>query len=386
MMFTAAMVALWLPPASAAPPRVLHDALVRAGPETVVHRFESGSSARYFSVVRVGGAKNWPTRETFVFARRASPTHVGGNEHEWVSFWRDCDATLRGTEKQAPGCFASSQNLTNVRSPRETNLAHNTALLWDAGTVYALGGRDNPTHHRSYAGVRIEGPTYHSFDAGVRDGAYSRTYETQSRLAAAARASAPSTRRLPPPEDLRGTPALRGAHAGCVEKRPQFAPNCEFDGRFSLAKLGSTYHLFARANLVGEKGARGHFGGRFVQSAASTTYPEARLARSPSSTSPASARPLLERSTFTLQPLRRTQRTRTTRSSRCSRSGTKDWQFWVSASRATESASRGSPSSRTRPTPATSARPTTRRTECSLMIRRRQRSSSCTATCRRSAT
>ena len=82
MMFTAAMVALWLPPASAAPPRVLHDALVRAGPEAVVHRFESGSSARYFSVVRVGGAKNWPTRETFVFARRASPTHVGGNEHE----------------------------------------------------------------------------------------------------------------------------------------------------------------------------------------------------------------------------------------------------------------------------------------------------------------
>ena len=155
MMFTAAMVALWLPPASAAPPRVLHDALVRAGHETVVHRFESGSSARYFSVVRVGGAKNWPTRETFVFARRASPTHVGGNEHEWVSFWRDCDATLRGTEKQASGCFASSQNLTNVRSPRETNWAHNTALLWDAGAVYALGGRDNPTHHRSYAGVRI---------------------------------------------------------------------------------------------------------------------------------------------------------------------------------------------------------------------------------------
>ena len=36
MMFTAAMVALWLPPASAAPPRVLHDALVRAGPEAVV--------------------------------------------------------------------------------------------------------------------------------------------------------------------------------------------------------------------------------------------------------------------------------------------------------------------------------------------------------------
>ena len=96
---------------------------------------------------------------------------------------------------------------------------------------------------------------------------------TRSGSRGRARASAASIRRLPPPEDLRGTPALRGAHAGCVEKRPQFAPNCEFDGRFSLAKLGSTYHLFARANLVGEKGARGHFGGRFVQSAASTTSP-----------------------------------------------------------------------------------------------------------------
>lgn len=112
------------------------------------------------------------------------------------------------------------------------------------------------------------------FNAGVRDGVYSRTYETLPRFdAAARRASALATRRPQLPENLRGTPALRGAHAGCVEKRPQFAPNCEFDGRFSLAKLGSTYHLFARANLVGEKGARGHFGGRFVQSAASTTSP-----------------------------------------------------------------------------------------------------------------
>ena len=147
-------VSLWLSPSSSAPPRVLHDALARAGPEAVVHCFESGSSARYFSVVQVGGSKNWPKSETFVFARRASPTHAGGNEHQWVSFWRDCDATLRGTDQKGSGCFSRSQNLTNVRSPREVNWAHNTALLWDVGAVHALGGRDNPAHHRLYAGVR----------------------------------------------------------------------------------------------------------------------------------------------------------------------------------------------------------------------------------------
>ena len=82
------------------------------------------------------------------------PTHAGGNEHQWVSFWRDCDATLRGTDQKGSGCFSRSQNLTNVRSPREVNWAHNTALLWDVGAVHALGGRDNPAHHRLYAGVR----------------------------------------------------------------------------------------------------------------------------------------------------------------------------------------------------------------------------------------
>jgi hypothetical protein len=54
------------------------------------------------------------------------------------------------------------------------------------------------------------------FNAGVRDGVYSRTYETLPRFdAAARRASALATRRPQLPEDLWGTPARRGAHAGC---------------------------------------------------------------------------------------------------------------------------------------------------------------------------
>ena len=48
---------------------------------------------------------------------------------------------------------------------------------------------------------------------------------------------------------------MTGQHAGCVEARssaifPQLAAPgvCEFDGRLSLAQLGGTFLLYARAN------------------------------------------------------------------------------------------------------------------------------------------
>ena len=243
--------------------QVLHDALVRAGPETVVHRFERivGATQRRAA----GGAKTGRRHD----ARRSAclPTTSAATKHGVIL--RDCDARPAGPKTSL---WLLQQSKFDERPElRETN-RHTTRRCFGmralcTRSAVMITRRTTVQRRRQNRKVPTIPPV-----AGVCDGVPA-TYETQSRLAGALREPRRLTRRLPPPEDLRGTPALRGAHAGCVEKRPQFAPNCEFDGRFSLAKLGSTYHLFARANLVGEKGARGHFGGRFVQSAASTTSP-----------------------------------------------------------------------------------------------------------------
>ena len=61
--------------------------------------------------------------------------------------------------------------------------------------------------------------------------------------------------------------ALR--QAGCVERRLTHAPDCEFDGRLSIARLGGEWLLFGRANMAtGSPNATkraGIFGGRHVQ-------------------------------------------------------------------------------------------------------------------------
>lgn len=64
-------------------------------------------------------------------------------------------------------------------------------------------------------------------------------------------------------------PYLRGNHPGCVERR-EGAGRCEFDGRFSVAVLGSRLLLYARANIVGQsiswhEPKHPVFGGRHVQ-------------------------------------------------------------------------------------------------------------------------
>lgn len=94
----------------------------------------------------------------------------------------------------------------------DSNIAHNLAVYSSSSEFVALGGRDNGG--RSGASV-------------MRNGVWRRV--------------------------------LRGKHTGCIERRVDFAPRCEFDGRFSLAKIGSEWFVYARANLnpLG--------GGRFVQ-------------------------------------------------------------------------------------------------------------------------
>ena len=53
------------------------------------------------------------------------------------------------------------------------------------------------------------------------------------------------------------TAVIDGRHPGCVERRDGFGGLCEFDGRLSLAPLGSELLLYARANTRNEGGGRG---------------------------------------------------------------------------------------------------------------------------------
>jgi len=50
-------------------------------------------------------------------------------------------------------------------------------------------------------------------------------------------------------------PGLSSDHPGCLEKRPN-RPVCEYDGRFSLAKLGNLTLLYARGNTNPVSGGR----------------------------------------------------------------------------------------------------------------------------------
>ncbi|KAH8083880.1 ligase [Aureococcus anophagefferens] len=251
-----ASVGAWLAVAAAAA-RSFDGAIDHAGREQVIHFFRGNSSARYFSIVEAWGG------EIVVFAKEAVPGHRG-HEHDRVSFWTNCRGVLKDRKDIAGRCFrAPIKHLTDYRSARDANWAHNTASLFEDGVLHMIGGRDG---RRRVAHHHV-----------ARDGVYrfGRCAELDARAARVARDTA-TLDAAPHPTDL--APAFYGNHSNCTERRPHFAPNCEFDGRFSLARHGDKVLAFARANVVGLEHAAAPgsastskmlvFGGRFVQVAA----------------------------------------------------------------------------------------------------------------------
>ena len=111
---------LLLPPAPA-PPRV--PTLVRAGPEAVVHRFESGSSARYFSVVRVEARKLADARD--VRSPGAPPTTPAATSTR-VSFWRDRDESA-GPKSSLAACKKSKSDERPEPARDELGTQHGAA-------------------------------------------------------------------------------------------------------------------------------------------------------------------------------------------------------------------------------------------------------------------
>lgn len=207
-----------------------------AGDATVLHEFAANETYRYFSVLqfRVAG-RAWPM-DAFVVAKDALTIHRG-HEHDRLVAWTGCED---GLLLSGEDCLAAAPiPLTDFYRARDANWAHNTAFAMKGDSLIGVGGRDG----RRTAGHKR------------RDGVYSRSFSSAAFLLRNGMNTTDAQRAV-----------LHGNHSGCVERRPHFAPECEFDGRFSLAARADGLHfLYARANVVGEAAEQGHFGGRHVQ-------------------------------------------------------------------------------------------------------------------------
>ena len=178
-------------------------------------------ASRYFSVLAGGGKSDRRNAKPVVLARGGQWPHA---DPSVAVAWTGCR-----TLDMRDGCLAPKEGIPILN---DTDLAHNLAVFRARGAYWAVGGR----HRRGdpAGGVFVLGPA----DAVDALGAAPRTL------------------------------AFRGDHAGCVERRPHFAPVCEFDGRFSVALSGDRLLLYARANVKGtalNASLRDGFGGRRVQ-------------------------------------------------------------------------------------------------------------------------
>ena len=178
-------------------------------------------ASRYFSVLAGGGKGDRRNAKPVVLARGGQWPHA---DPSVAVAWTGCR-----TLDMRDGCLAPKEGIAVLN---DTDLAHNLAVFRARGAYWAIGGR----HRRGdpAGGVFVLGPA----DAVDALGAAPRTL------------------------------AFRGDHAGCVERRPNFAPVCEFDGRFSVALSGDRLLLYARANVKGaalNASLRDSFGGRRVQ-------------------------------------------------------------------------------------------------------------------------
>jgi hypothetical protein len=232
-----------------------------------IRRFPPGDPARFFSLVepraRFHARDNAHliTPEVWLLARSGNwPSADKINVH--VQLWRRCDAQL--------ACDAPV-NITG-NSTDDENLAHNAAVSF----------RLSPGNGRSEKGfsVLLMGGRYNNngqhFPAF--DNAYTSLPSGQAKVLHRIRVahrqrgvllySAESLKQMLAAKWNRShvltAQALR--QAGCVERRSTHAPDCEFDGRLSIARLRGEWLLFGRANMAAGRDKRhGIFGGRHVQ-------------------------------------------------------------------------------------------------------------------------
>ena len=169
---------------------------------------------RYSTVLRCGGA-------TLLF-RRAEARRGPTIHHD---YWWSVVRVARD------GGFGPS----SVSLPAALNLSHNTAFACsaDGQRVVAYGGRRKFLRFRDIdireAGIHV------AIGTVVTHGSSVTLHWSRPRLALSG---------------LRGT--------GCVERRSRVGPDCEFDGKLSVASWRGRTYLYARANVA-------ECGGRHVQ-------------------------------------------------------------------------------------------------------------------------
>ena len=234
-----------------------------------IRRFPPGDPARFFSLVepraRFHAGDNAHSPEVWLLARSGNwPSADKINVH--VLLWRRCDAQL--------ACDAPVAITGN--STDDENLAHNAAVSFrfspgndrsEKGfSVLLMGGRYNKNGQQF--------PLFENVFDNVNESSPSGEAKVLHRIRVAVRHrgvllySAGSLKQMLTAKWNRShvltAQALR--QAGCVERRSTHAPDCEFDGRFSIARLGGEWLLFGRANMAAGRDERhGIFGGRHVQ-------------------------------------------------------------------------------------------------------------------------
>ena len=231
-----------------------------------IRRFPPGNPARFFSLVepraRFHAMYNAHSinQEVWLLARSGDwPSADKLNVR--VQLWRRCDAQL--------ACDAPVAITGN--STDDENLAHNAAVSFrfspgndrsEKGfSVLLMGGRYNNNGKQFPVFSTVKGTllkAWHRIRVAHRQrGVLLYSAEGLKQMLAAKWNRS----------HVLTAQALR--QAGCVERRATHAPDCEFDGRFSIARLGGDWLLFGRANMAaGNPNANiraGNFGGRHVQ-------------------------------------------------------------------------------------------------------------------------
>ena len=173
-------------------PRRRHHALVTK--RWVVQRFPRHDASRYFSILKAPrGTEYWLLAKNGSYPNAALKSSL--------NVFTGCDAKLRG-------CASP------VVVARGASDVHNYAVIADDQKVWGVTGLTS-----------------------------SKRSTTMGLLAS-------SDNWL-----VNSIPGLSSDHPGCLEKRPN-RPVCEYDGRFSLAKLGNATLLYARGNTNSVSGGR----------------------------------------------------------------------------------------------------------------------------------
>lgn len=211
--------------------------------QRTVHTFDANDTVRYFSLLRISPAtwrRHQNLTEYWMIAKRLQVHEVGRKGLDYLVLWQGClHATLTECLSHQP------QRLSDWHDRGEVNAAHNTAIFFAGATLWALGGRDDEHRHaRNGVHYLARFRSREAVQRRVNESAYA---DTKTR----------SHRTLPI--------AFRGTHHGCIERRSSFGGRCEFDGRFSVARKGSVWLVYGRANVAADSSTRGNFGGRHVQ-------------------------------------------------------------------------------------------------------------------------